>query len=386
MTEAGTAAGRSVGRRKWSGRVDPCKARTLQPGVTGFLFTVNPQQTEKAKREAMTLLSHYTDLVLKESAGDEVAKEEAPGPSTKAHRSEAKDVASSLAEELAGGATHGGGETQQRKPKWNAHPLLRHVDTKVKGYIFISVSQPDDGAGEAADSAPTPAEPPTAEVAAPEGETAEGSSSGPGAAEACLKPENTLVCAIADAMWDDLVARPRPVARFTYRCYPVPVSTFPTRHDAIAEAARRSVVSWRTETLVPADDEEAANLTEAELKYRTAPVAVWTGVSVRNNTNIDKVKGQILQSVNDALIRKTDGGCLLQVYFAAKGAALVEQTRATVYVNVLVMQSVALVAIQPSYVARKQYNLGSVSGDALHLPDMVAAPSTAPAKPSSGDS
>jgi hypothetical protein len=389
---------------------NPHHARALQPGVSGFLFTVNPNQPVKARNEAMAVLGQYLDRVL---GDDDVEPQEPafkrnrPESGAAAEPSEAPTtVAASLAAELGNGATHGG----HRPDRVRHHALLREVQTKVKGYMFISVAQPrggdgpnDDNTATAADAAEDGASVPPADegldqsapatgtVASVPGEvsneavaaTADGQRADTGAAAGVvttsrfetLPEENSLVSAVADAMWDDLAANPRPVARFTFRCYPVPVSTIPTRKDLIAAAARRAAVTWREEALLGDSDvasgaDGASN--SAERAYCTAPVAVWIGVTVRNNSNLEHEKTGIQSAVAVALSSVENGRAFIpQPYYVAKSAPAVARVRPTLYVSIMIIHSVALVSVQPSYPDRLEYNLGDVSSSALKLGNMV---------------
>jgi hypothetical protein len=300
---------------------EPNKARSLQPGATGFLFTVNPRHEDKAKNEALALLSHYLDKVLLED--DEAGDASGEPSKTVRPRPEAESgVAMALAAELS--AVRGGRSVRY-------HPLLRAIETKVKGYMFISLSLPDDEPTDESTTAPVPQEP-------------EGVVDPAADPRGIMPTENRLVGAVADAMWMDLTARPRAVARFTYRCYPIGCSCVPTRSDFVAGAAEALASSWFVET---------------RPNEATPPAAVWVSVTVRNNSKMEAVRDALKLDVARAL--PTDRFLYQPTYIPKAAVAIAATGRLTLHVSVIVCHSVALISVQPHLEQRFEYNLSAVT-------------------------
>jgi hypothetical protein len=120
--------------------------RNLAPGAvcsTGFLFTVNPGQPDKAKREVESLLSKYIDVVLaQDAAAPGGAAEKPAAPDAEASDDENMSLAAVLAREVRELARRKGGNKKQGNNAGASSALLKAVDTKCKGYLFFAVTDP----------------------------------------------------------------------------------------------------------------------------------------------------------------------------------------------------------------------------------------------------
>jgi len=357
----------------------------VQPGVTGFVVSVDPTHTPKAIRELTLLFDSFISDVENKAKrnGDIDCAERALPPLTWLLMDELNEARRAAKQH---------NKTQQRASV---------LETNCKGYVFINVPKArnseapeasllggavaNDG-GEAIDGSEAvdegkgePSEPldrevtvPSASLATAGGEvptqavlsTAEdtitGSQAVVGAGEDTItenrerkRPRverdplhsvNWRVAEIVDDLFDDALSNPRPLVRFSYRLYPVFASCNPT-----PEALQPIVVHLLEQIEVSADT-----------GAKQPQISLGIQFLVRNNTQIEQLKSTyraLLESwVRSIQIRDPVTGTEAPKFRLISHSGVQMEAMLSVFV----VHSTACVGVMTDYSTRFCYNIHDI--------------------------
>lgn len=341
----------------------------VAPGVSGLLFTVDPNQTGKAIRELHLYLDRFAPWLQSEVAPS-------PDPTTAASKESfnapaaAMSLSAMLAAELSEFKRNDGEGAEVKRPRSNKREKLFSVlETNCKGYLFLNIPQPNidenesdddvDAGGESdieksgesrerkqprveggggSDGASVVANSTTVEAAAQPVVSS-------GSLDNAKKPlrvfsPNPLVTELVEKMFDELQSHPdRPVVRFTFRMYPCTVSCYP-------------VVS----SIVP----QVVQLAEAiQLPTGRSAIKIAVILSVKNNTNVEKEKNKIREAIERCLPMNK----FLVLPAGRKGIEL------DGLLHVCVIHSTCCIGYAPEYSKRKEYNIHDFGNTAKKTAD-----------------
>lgn len=314
----------------------------LHPKVCGFLFSVNPQHVENARRELQVLLSEFTEQAFPIQSGPTTQSALTDGdddeiPSVTGVDSSCApvpNVAALLAEELIGECRldQPPNRVRQRGSQRSSyHPFLRELDTRVKGYLFWEF---DKGL--------------TNQV------FDQGSIQDP-AAEA---GEISDVLAIATRLIQSLLQRPRLVTRFSFRFFPIIAAVVPIE-EVILQSIRMTALSvtWHL-----------AEKKETETNKYQPPQPLVVSFSVRNNSNVEKNKHVLQNAIFHNAQLDPKKFLVFQRNPPADNIALPPFGN----LGVIVLQSTAVIFAQPMFLERREYNLSKLqSGSVPILKDLT---------------
>lgn len=318
----------------------------VAPGVTGLIFTVDPNQVGKSIRELQLYLDRFQPMFEGQGDQEEQNSFDIIGAGSRVESSSAAPIASLLAAELAQFRKPSSGadpvETPQSKPRVKRNQVLFSVlETNCKGYLFINVphsgpfiaavapsesleltkKRPRDESSEDCAEQPTsPGGPLLDETVADRV-----SESSPAVRQLRL---NDRVPKLVDAIFEELEAHPsRPVSRFTYRMYPCSISVCPVS-GSMTSAVR----------------ELAAQI--PPIPGRSA-IKVAIHLNVKNNSNVDREKVKLRADLE---------GCLPQNRFLVlplgrKGIEL------DGVFQLHVLHSTCCAGYAPSFTMRREYNV-----------------------------
>lgn len=307
----------------------------VAPGVTGLVFTVDPNQVGKAIREMQLYLDRFQTIFADEvdQSDSDDDDEDIKVSSVDAPEAPTTSISSLLAAELAqfrkgDAATVGDDGTTviKRPPRVKKNQVMFSVlETHCKGYLFINVPHAVTDRTSSNHNNKRPredddAEVPLATTVAPE------ASSSSAATRACRV--NDRVPQLVDALFKELEEHPtRPVSRFTYRLFPCSISCCPV--SAAMTAAVR------------------------ELASRIPPIpgrsAIKVGVhfNIKNNSNVEKEKISLRSDLETCLPQNR----FLVLPCGRKGIEL------DGVFQVHVLHSTCCVGYAPAYSLRKDYNV-----------------------------
>ena len=343
--------------------------RMVVPGVSGFLFSVDPQSSNKAERELSLLLHPFAPPV-----------EPAHGEKCQAQVGDAAEtavigVAEQLRREIDAAKAQSGmpqavhencqkGEADSKKseraprPKRTDH-WFTVLETNCKGYVFLNIPKPkagdddDDKAGDdddddGVDDCAEGAETPPSKKSRKEGneEPVEGPAAVSGAPVPPPPvherfPPNWRVSDIAEKLFEDLSRNPRPVVRYSHRFYPVLTTCYPTI------ACLTGVVRELGSCL--------------QLPPNRSAIKLGLLLTIRNNSKVDAEKMQLRSALEKCLP-------LNKFIVLPTGRS---DIKLDAVIFVFVLQSTACVGVCLDFSDRKEYNLHAVSQAALSLSDDV---------------
>jgi hypothetical protein len=355
--------GSSGGQRFHKGHV----GRMVVPGVSGFLFSVDPQSSNKAERELGLLFAPFAPVETTAcSAGRETPRRHGE------EQEQGGSIANALLRELEEAkqcrvATGAVGDSekasipkQKRTERW-----FTVLDTNCKGYVFLNVPQEaekgdtgdhssDDGDADERPLKSRRTEDPPAEHADEDASSAElgGACATTGQVDGAKReggqtsrerrfPLNWRVADVSERLFEDLCKNPRPVVRFSHRCYPVLTTCYPT------VACLTHVVKDIADCL--------------ELPANRSAVKLGLIVTVRNNSKVDAEKLQLRAALEKSLPMNR---------FLVLPTGRPELSLDAV-IFVFVLQSTACVGVCTDYSQRYEYNLHAASQASLVLDKAV---------------
>lgn len=335
------------GQRYKAGRV----GSMVSPGSTGFLFTIDPFQVGKSIKETQALLDvHSKDLVPPQKESIVVEETEALKPKDGA-------LSSLLMEELAEVRkpenVENGGE--RKKKPFVPRKGVRPLETNCKGYTFFAIpsaasnvieeARDDEHQDEELEQDGTENNDPdeldtkkkrsesNTEDCIAANDAQKSKDDAEDVSVDTFRP-NTNVTKVANRIWDDLLAAPKPVVRFTHRMMPVQISCFPTK-----------------KFIVP-----ACKCLCNSLKIPEGRSAIKLGITlkVRNNSNVDKEQANIRRAIEAALP--------MNRFLILNNSSSVQLDA---MLNVFVMHSTACIGIAERFSECREFNLHEISKEAL---------------------
>jgi hypothetical protein len=315
----------------------------VSPGVTGLVFTVDPNQVGKAIREMQLYLDRFRGLM---SVGDETAADDGAGDEAHNGNSGAacESVSALLAAELAEfrkgpPLPEGQGDHPSAKPRPKRNQILFSIlETHCKGYIFVNVTRPRDE------------NPRTLKRLRDDIEEEEDVSSHTSinASDATECPQssrpfsggsktffiNDRVPQLVEAIFSELEAHPcRPVSRFTYRMFPCAISCCPVT------GAMTQAIKDLAERIPPIPGRSA--------------IKIGFHFSVKNNSNVEREKVKLRSDLEGCMPHNR----FLVLPCGRKGIEL------DGVFHVLVLHSTCTIGYAPNYSARRDYNVHDFGRD-----------------------
>jgi hypothetical protein len=310
----------------------------VAPGVTGLVFTVDPNQVGKAIREMQLYLDRFQTIFDDEAqemsdSGDDNndSDQDQSTVTVDAPDVPTSSISSLLAAELAqfrkGDHSGEDGKPVARPPRVKKNQVMFSIlETHCKGYLFVNVPYSPAAAvmndrSELNSNHKRPREDDDAPLAPSGTEVSTSSTSR-------SFRVNDRVTKLVDALFKELEDHPtRPVSRFTYRMFPCSISCCPVSSSmtgAIKELASR----------IP------------PIPGRSA-IKVGLHFNIKNNSNVEKEKNALRSELERCLPQSR----FLMLPCGRKGIEL----DGVFQVNVL--HSTCCVGYAPAYSIRKDYNI-----------------------------
>lgn len=302
----------------------------LRPSCTGLLVSVDPHQVGKAIRELKLLLEPYVARLLLD-----VHYSENHVPSEENNQ---KSLSSQLELEL---------DNLRTRQAHSTTGWLKVLESNCKGYVFLNIPRLEElDEAEIDCVVPTAkrqrdngSQPYVEKTLLVEGETFVQSSTHTDVHSSTRM--NNCVEKLLGMLFDDLVAHPRPVVRFSYRIIPVEISCNPTK-VCILHAVQRV-----TERLHPPPGRGA--------------VTIIVQLTIKNNTGVEKEKVHLRSCIESSLPVNR----FVALPYAKHGIHL------DAVLHVFVAHSTCCVGVQCDFSKRKEYNLHNFAINTLHLSDSV---------------